>query len=418
MREPNVFPERGNHPLPGIRASRVSKSRLGLVAALFTGLVGLPYALGQDKGAIARETAVEGTTDQTLLAKIALKDKSAAVRDAAVKRLTDQNLLVKVAIVRESQAAVERLTDQSMLAKVALESKWGDLRRTAINKLTDQSLLARVALDDTTCSQQKNAQEFCRRSWDDKKPPYQRYDDVRTIAVARLADQAVLAKLSLGDRSVDVRKTATERLIDQASLAKVALQDQSADIREAAVNRLTDQELLAEVAVAGNDSVRLAATEKVTDQSVLAGLAVRDKDYQVRRAAVKRLTDRTTLTTLLLADDNRGVRHDAVERLRGFALPFPRPFRIDEQMEIVTPPGRFPVDHTRANLSSDGAQTRGGPSIKEAGLNCPAVSHDEQCATISLPGDEATLVSGALTGAGSPPVWDRLWGFIVSDWEG
>jgi hypothetical protein len=115
---------------------------------------------------------------------------------------------------------------------------------------------------------------------------------VRTAAVERLTDQAVLAKVAIGDKDEYVRRAAVERLTDQAVLAKVAIEDKDENVRETAVRKITDQALLTRVAIGDKDEyVRRAAVERLTDQAVLAKVAIGDKDGNVRWVAVERLVD-------------------------------------------------------------------------------------------------------------------------------
>jgi hypothetical protein len=82
----------------------------------------LVLGIGEERLAV-----VEKTTDQSLLAKVAVTDKHPNVREAAVQRLRDQGLLAKIAIEDEVPAvrlaAVKTLTDQGLLAQIAIALK-------------------------------------------------------------------------------------------------------------------------------------------------------------------------------------------------------------------------------------------------------------------------------------------------------
>lgn len=124
-----------------------------------------------------RKEAVEHTTDQALLARMALRDRALCVRIAAAERLSDQEHLARV--VRDSYecdvvlAAMERLDDQDVLREIAvrpaslvvreaeacgalmrgrswaLTGRWSSyVRTTAVSRLGDQQVLADLAEND------------------------------------------------------------------------------------------------------------------------------------------------------------------------------------------------------------------------------------------------------------------------------
>jgi hypothetical protein len=74
-----------------------------------------------------RILAIKNVTDQTLLAKIAIKGKDYMVRDAAVKNVTDQTLLAIITFECEdfnvSTTAMNKLTDKTVLCKHVLVGK-------------------------------------------------------------------------------------------------------------------------------------------------------------------------------------------------------------------------------------------------------------------------------------------------------
>lgn len=63
--------------------------------------------------------------------------------------------------------------------------------------------------------------------------------NVCTIAVKKLLDQSMLAKVAVEAKDGYVRHTALEKLTDPAVLSTVAVQEEAGDVREAARNRLT-----------------------------------------------------------------------------------------------------------------------------------------------------------------------------------
>ena len=118
---------------------------------------------------------VKQTSDQALLAKIAVEAKKGGVRRAAVEKLTDQDVLAKIAIEEKNddvrRAAGRQVTDQALLARIAVEAKDVDIRRAAVEKLTGQEVLAKIAIKD-----------------EDR--------DVRRAAAGKLTDEGMLGKVA------------------------------------------------------------------------------------------------------------------------------------------------------------------------------------------------------------------------------
>lgn len=100
---------------------------IGLIASLFMGCTTITSS-NPDK----RWEAVTHTSDQSVLAKVAMEDNESYVRYAAVEKLTDQTLLAKVAVEGNypftGKEAIEKMTDQALLVQVAGESKFTDVR--------------------------------------------------------------------------------------------------------------------------------------------------------------------------------------------------------------------------------------------------------------------------------------------------
>ena len=88
--------------------------------------------------------AVEGVTDQTELADIAMNTKEWKVSRVPLYKRTDEDLLTKL----PHEAPVYVLTDQDLLAKLAHEAPEAPVRRVAVRRLTDQSALQTVAMHD------------------------------------------------------------------------------------------------------------------------------------------------------------------------------------------------------------------------------------------------------------------------------
>ena len=105
-----------------------------------------------------------------------------------------------------------------------------------------------------------------------------------------------------------VRATAVAKLTDQALLAKVATvsgrtADEDGTAWRAAVAKVTDPGLLASmVTEAPEPTIRVAAVAKVTDQELLARIATADWDETVRAVAVRKLANQTLLARIATTD--------------------------------------------------------------------------------------------------------------------
>ena len=288
--------------------------------------------------------SVEGTSDQTTLARIAVANRKARVRCAAAAKLTDQALLAKIALedndIDVRRVAVERLTDQALLAEVAVHDK--DRNEVgveyfrsclagwlAVEKVTDRALLVKIAVegaDGRVCgravmklrNQSGNIDQTLMPTigmWVDKSQ------------TERVTDQALLFKIAVGTPYSDSGRVAVEKLADQSLLADfVRRQLGPADIvenelRRIAVAKLTDQALLAKFAQSDMDpGVRIAAAKMLTDQAALAKIALESTEAYLRRIAVGKLTDQALLATIALESGEADECSVALERLTDQAL--------------------------------------------------------------------------------------------------
>ena len=259
--------------------------------------------------------AVNETSDQATLARIAVADKHSVVREAAVLKLTDQATLARIAMedkdedVRE--AAVLKLTDQATLARIAVADKHSVVREAAVLKLTDQATLTRIAVANTysdvrEAARKKITDQTSLAMWE--KPELTR----------QVTDQALLADIAVEAGLSKVREAAVLKLTDQATLAKIAMEDKDEDVREAAISNpnLTDQTVLARAAVDEKRlTIRLAAIAKVTDQIFVRQWAENDPQAAIRQAAVTRIEDDRFLVQRLGVESSPSVRSAIVQKL-------------------------------------------------------------------------------------------------------
>jgi hypothetical protein len=190
----------------------------------------------------ARAASVGNVTDQDELLEIALNDYNPIVRAAAVRKLTDRFQISRIAVDDDSKdgivraAAIEKLEDLDLLTRIAAGvDKYRNglspevflrLRTVAVKRIEDQALLAQVALEDIPADTTKDGSIRMNARI------------LRMTAIDKLTDQTQLARVSLEGNAGDARKAALQKLRDPALLATVMQEDKDSDLREAARAKL------------------------------------------------------------------------------------------------------------------------------------------------------------------------------------
>ena len=131
---------------------------------------------------------------------------------------------------------------------------------------------------------------------------------VRRAAIKHLTDIPALAKASSQDAEPIVRKKAIEQLfkfLDKPdaleALNAVALGDPMPDLRHMAVLRIVDQNVIAKVAKEDVEPViRQSATKKLASQEVLAWITINDPTPLVRATAAELMTDVSALVKIAM----------------------------------------------------------------------------------------------------------------------
>ena len=177
------------------------------------------------------------------------------------------------------------------LAQIGLDVSVWSLRYMVVERLGRQILI------DADYTQEELQQWLIPYALGDEK------SYVRRAAIKHLTDIEALAKSSSGDAEPIVRKKAIEQLfkfLDQAAaleaLNVVSLSDSVSDLRHMAVLRIVDQDVIAKVAKEDVEPViRQSATKKLTSQDALAWLTINDPTQLVRSTAAELMTDVTAL---------------------------------------------------------------------------------------------------------------------------
>ena len=202
--------------------------------------------------------AVEKINDETELIQVAKRARHWKVKVKAIEKLNNQDVLVSIAKEKFfpdiCRAAVSRLTNDHAIGEIAKNAVSSEARIAAIQKLNDQSILAEIAKDNKISSH------------------------IRKEAAIKLNDPAILARV-IKNSSCDIADmTVVERLVDDVALGKIAKnRNQTDSVRSAAIWKLNDQALLEEFAQEeANWEIRLTATKRLTSCQKLAEIAQSD----------------------------------------------------------------------------------------------------------------------------------------------
>jgi len=284
---------------------RAVEERLSLLRVYTPGM--LVSVARSDPLPEARIAAIARLEDAAALSEIAASDAPAAVRTAAVNR---QAALAKQLLEARVRALGE-IQDQGELQRVATTSPEPELRRGATLRLAERDALRRILAEDAAETVRIAAIErlealapMAQQAPQATQPPPASPPARRRITDAQ--DLAAITRAALEDRSPLVRSAAVARVDDPAVLERVQREEKDSSVQSAArsalqrlreqqlreereaVARSTDQAELARVAREhARDDVRLIAVRRVEDPQVLAAVARQDVAQAVRaRAAI------------------------------------------------------------------------------------------------------------------------------------
>lgn len=120
----------------------------------------------------------------------------------------------------------------------------------------------------------------------------------------------------------DAAVNMVKKITNQEELAKIALNAPIDNVRSWAVEKLTDQAVLLQIAKNNNYSTlfRGRAVRNLTNQSVLINFAKNDKDHHIRWSAIFNLTEQSVLKYISENDNEEYVRKAAAEKLASIGL--------------------------------------------------------------------------------------------------
>ena len=253
-----------------------------------------------DPSPTVRGTAVvnPALSDPAFLASVAKADATQFVRVRALERISDPALRRQVAAYVRADT-VATLADAAQLADIARSSKDPEMREAAARVIANQPQLIEILRRETVWRVRHAAivnpvltdqAALAAVATGDPAPA------VRVVAAMKLDDRSLAQRVyaevvaSEGEGRWLWGELAVSRLDDQALLARIAESDDLAGLRSAAVWRLDSQPALARIAsTADSPELRRIAATKLTDVEVLKQIARKDEEWFVRRAADDRL---------------------------------------------------------------------------------------------------------------------------------
>ena len=180
----------------------------------------------------SRKAATARISDATLLMEIANGTDDKGLRELALRRVTDQSLLA-AAVIEGSGSALailKLITDTTQLGRIAKTAKDKAWREKALARIEDEAVLSEVANTDPEASVRAEA---------GKRLSPARWKDL--LAVLGAKKPAVLAATQIARKAIDetVRSAAVMRLDDGAVLVQVAEKDSTESVRRDAKLRIT-----------------------------------------------------------------------------------------------------------------------------------------------------------------------------------
>jgi hypothetical protein len=162
----------------------------------------------------------------------------------------------------------------------------------------------------------KTTMRLFRPAWDSDN------EEEALEAVAKIRDEARLARVAKKTRCYKARKAAMERVTNQSLLADIIKNvKECCDIHIAALKRVTGQRLLADIALYGRIGyLCLSAAARVTNPGQHEHIAKEARHWLARMAAVTRVTNQRLLADIARKDKNSYVRKVAAHQLVNYDL--------------------------------------------------------------------------------------------------
>ena len=297
--------------------------------------------------------AVNKITNQNKLAYIVGKARLTEIRMIAVTKITDQILLQKITdhtdyTLEIILKAIEGITDQNILADIAKYNNRHEVRKAAVEKMSDQACLRQVFFDafseesvqkialskiDLSKIDSKEHLESILNIMVDIKKTKNFSKDFRYLALISIIKKGGnhdLVRKILFDSACDkeIKRGVLDAITDQTILAKITTEyrwstdvdynKSTLELRLKAFQKITDQESIKYVFLNVNDfSIKEAALSKITEPHFLTVIAQDQKHYDspIQCLVIEKISDRNVLEKLAKNNDGN-IRCTAEKRLK------------------------------------------------------------------------------------------------------
>ncbi len=319
---------------------------IAIVALLIGAMRWWPNIVAQTaKDSKVRYEAVQKLTDQTVLARIALRDANGAVRCAAVQKLKDQPTLLKVALQESGDmtyCAILGLTEQPLLARLLIETtNSGDVHtvHSTRERFTDQTLLAKIVAEARLVNNRvwavgQMTEQGRLRQLAENHP----FTEIRQAAVRGITDDGFLLRQLSVEPSARVRTTIVETLHQEESLTYVYLHAYHEQDRSLALTRSNDPEkyaksmerdgrvfgmgrdtadsrMLLSRALEGElDVIRSGAAKRLEDPGAIEQAALRSRDRDVLSILLAKIEDDAALRRIAEGAEDQAMRLAAAQK--------------------------------------------------------------------------------------------------------
>ena len=285
----------------------------------------------------SRIRAVNKTTDQNILFKVAIDDGNPYVQLAAVSRISDQDLLYRVVLESEDKevrrAANSKISDQELINKLAMESGDWEIRLNSIEKVTDQNILYKIVLLNMPDKEMTAALGKCEPE-----------------TVSRLMEESIGQVLKL--RIVKI-------LSDQKQLINIAINNDNWTVRQAAFTKLDDSSLNVIAQDAKDPASVLAA-------NIRLGKTTWKEAFSVQPGTAGKLGD--VIGAAALVEDPKPTPYDVVAACHNF-IKLGDSSRIPELINLLNRFGDVSLAEDYINCGHDQLYTAGARWGSEHGYS-------------------------------------------------
>ena len=197
--------------------------------------------------------------------------------------------LMRYKAFRKQQA--RETTDERLREELRRNDRDEDVRAEAIREDLDSKEMFDIALNDTSGHVRAKA------AWniyhpDEAQALYRASGDpwVRTIALLRIQNEALVREIAMNDGSQEVRISAAEHIRQPEALETLLRASGDPKVREIAASKVKNEALLREVALSDSDiDVRIAAAKNIEAPDILLEIIADTDSVSLWRLCLPRL---------------------------------------------------------------------------------------------------------------------------------